>query len=237
MMRPQKTALDASFGTTRGFVRLAIANLLWWLGPYRKYGRIDPRRVKRLVFVCQGNICRSPFAQYVAAGAIANIPVASVGLGASEGEAAFEAALETARSFSIDLSAHRALGARSFEFLDGDLCLVMEDRHIRAILPYLEGKDIQVGLLGLWCRPRFALLYDPHRLSEAYFFSCFDRIRRAVLGLGEALGSRSGGSAGQGRANESPDPGAAAGRRAVSLDQAFAATEPRSAKNGRGSEN
>lgn len=234
MIRRTKSWLDGRFGSWRGLVRLVIANLLWRLGPYRKYGRIDAGRVRRVVFVCQGNICRSPFAQFAAAATIANIPVTSVGLGASEGERAFETALAAGKAFSIDMSAHRAVAARGFEFRDGDLCLVMEDRHIPLLLPHLRGKDVQVGLLGLWCRPRFALLYDPHRLGEAYFLTCFDRIRRSVDGLAEAL--RSARPAGQERASESPDPDEGAAFARERRDQAFPATAARSARNGIGSE-
>lgn len=234
MIRRTKSWLDGRFGSWRGLVRLAIADLLWWLGPYRKYGRIDPGKVKRVVFVCQGNICRSPFAQYAAAGAIADLPVTSVGLGASEGEGAFETALAVAGAFSIDMATHRAVAARGFAFRDGDLCLVMEDRHIPVLLPYLRGKDVQVGLLGLWCRPRFALLYDPHRLGEAYFLACFDRIRRSVEGLAGDL--RSARPDGQDRASEPPGPDEGAAFVRARRDQALPATAARSAKNGIGSE-
>ncbi len=51
------------------------------------------------------------------------------------------------------------------------------------LAPHLAQKDVQVGLLGLWCRPRFALLYDPYEHPREYFSSCFGRIERAALNL------------------------------------------------------
>ena len=66
---------------------------------------------------------------------------------------------------------------------DGDLLIVMEDRHIDWLGRHTIEPDFQVCLLGLWCRPRFALLYDPYDHPRAYFESCFDRVDRAVVNL------------------------------------------------------
>jgi protein-tyrosine phosphatase len=175
--------LTRGFGTLRGLVRTVLADVMWRCGPYRKYGRIDWARVQRLVFVCRGNICRSPFAHRLAQANVTAFPIVSVGLVANTGHNACELAIEVAREFSVDLTAHRTTNVSDFEILDGDLLLLMEDRHISALRPYMRGRDVQVALLGLWCRPRFALLYDPHTLSRDYFVTCFNRIDRAVRGL------------------------------------------------------
>ena len=78
---------------------------------------------------------------------------------------------------------HRATDITDFTICDGDLLIVMEDRHITWLQGHLDNQDIQVCLLGLWCRPRFALLYDPINQSRDYFASCFDRIDCAVRKL------------------------------------------------------
>ncbi len=175
------------FGTHRGLVRLAIANGLWLLGPYRRYGQVDFAKVRRLVFVCQGNICRSPFGHHLAQKLIGDVPVRSLGLGAGSGLPADSLATEVAQDFGVDLLAHKTTALADFAIEAGDLFLVMEDRHLRALAPSLEGHDVQVALLGLWCRPPLALLYDPHRLTRSYFKTCFHRITQAVEALKRAL--------------------------------------------------
>ncbi len=179
--------LDEVFGTHRGLVRLAIANGLWFLGPYRRYGRVDFAKVRRLVFVCQGNICRSPFGHHMAQKLIANVPICSLGLGAGSGHPADSLATEVAQDFGVDLLPHKTTALDDFVIETGDLFLVMEDRHLRALAPSLVGHDVQVALLGLWCRPPLALLYDPHRLTRSYFKTCFHRITQAVEALKRAL--------------------------------------------------
>ena len=71
MIRPR-------FGTLRGLVRLALSypQLFLGLGAGRP---VDPATVRRLVFVCQGNICRSAFAEAAAGGARGGPPPAPPG--------------------------------------------------------------------------------------------------------------------------------------------------------------
>ena len=179
--------LARRFGTHRGLVRLTIANSLWLLGPYRRYGRVDFSKVRRLVFVCQGNVCRSPFGHHLARQLIGTVPVCSLGLGAGSGHPADALATDVAKEFGVDLSGHRTTAVADFPIRQGDLFLVMEDRHLWELAPLLQGRDVQVALLGLWCRPPLALIYDPHRLTRDYFATCFHRIKQAVEALQRAL--------------------------------------------------
>jgi len=51
------------FGTYRGLVRLLLAQVENRTGGYRRFKQIRWESVKRVVFVCHGNICRSPYAE------------------------------------------------------------------------------------------------------------------------------------------------------------------------------
>jgi protein-tyrosine phosphatase len=183
--RRVEASLKGRFGTYRGLVRLILANCRWYMGSYRSLAAVDWRQVSRIVFACQGNICRSPFAEVIGRNLLPALPITSVGLSTTSGLPAFPLALRAASHFAADLSAHHARDIREFEFRDGDLVLVMEDRHVTQLHSHVQGCKVQVGLLGLWCRPRLALLYDPHSLSREYFVTCFERIYRAVGRLAE----------------------------------------------------
>ncbi|MFC7050753.1 acyltransferase family protein [Emcibacter nanhaiensis] len=182
--------IDRKYGTIRGWVRLFIANLMWRFGPYRKYSHLRKEDVRRLVFVCHGNICRSPFAHHLMVKLSPDVPVVSIGLSTSTGLEAYPMAIDVAKDYDVDLESHRATDLEDFEVRDGDLFLVMEDRHIKKLEPYLQStdKDVQIALLGLWASPRMALLYDPHRLSREYFSTCFMRIQQALTSLKKELG-------------------------------------------------
>ena len=74
-------------------------------------------------------------------------------------------AQEAARRFAIDLSQHRTTDIQDFQLRDGDLIVAMEARHIAPLRRSCAGYEVQIALLGLWCRPRLALLYDPMALA------------------------------------------------------------------------
>ncbi len=175
--------ISRQFANHRGLVRTLLADMMWRFGPYRRYGTVDWRQVKRLVFICQGNICRSPFAHYMALRNHAELPVVSFGLATTTGVSANPMAMDVGGDFGLDMTHHQATDISGFAIERGDLLIVMENRHINLLQPHIAGLEVQVCLLGLWCRPRFALLYDPFSHSRDYFSSCFSRIDRAVGNL------------------------------------------------------
>ncbi|NRA52659.1 MAG: hypothetical protein HRU23_00765 [Gammaproteobacteria bacterium] len=167
-----------NYGTYRGFIRSHLDNVKNKLGYYQAQKDLDWSKVKRLVFVCQGNICRSSYAHYLA---LQNTDkVASLGYATTTGQAANEVAAKVAMVRGVDLSQHLTTDLTDFIVSSGDLFLVMEDRHLDKITSVLEHSDVQVSLLGLFSSPSSALIYDPFTHSEAYFNSCFNRIDSAV---------------------------------------------------------
>jgi protein-tyrosine phosphatase len=175
--------LTENFANIRGLIRTVLANFFWFFGPYRKYGKVDWSKVDRMVFVCQGNICRSPFAYYLAAKLSPHSSVASFGTSTTSGLGANDRAVDVARDFGVDLSGHQTTNISAFSIESGDLLIVMEDRHIFQLENQISGKKVQVCLLGLWCHPKFALLYDPFEHGRDYFSVCFKRIEASVSNL------------------------------------------------------
>lgn len=177
--------INRLFGTYRGLIRLLLAYAELFSGRLRHFTRPDLTCVKRLVFVCQGNICRSAYADYRARDI--NIASASLGLAASTGTPAFELTTTTANLRGIDVSDHRATDIDDFVFEPGDLLLAMEIRQARKLRQVLSRDDIQIGLLGLWAKPLRPHIHDPYELSPAYFFECFKVIDSAVQRLCQAI--------------------------------------------------
>lgn len=137
---------------------------------------------KRLVFVCQGNICRSPYSE--ARARQLGISSASFGLNADTGKQANPSAARIAKQRGVNLERHTAIHLSEFSFDSSDLILTFEPSQlakltIPGILPDLVATD----LLGRWCSPAFPYLHDPYGLSDAYFNACFDRIDQALTRL------------------------------------------------------
>jgi len=155
----------SSFGTYRGLIRLALAWLENRTGRYRRFKQIGWGRVARIVFVCHGNICRSPYAEGRAVSF--GLPAASFGLSADSRAPADPSACRIAARRGIELGRHCACDAVDFELQSGDLLVAMEPRQARRISGLLPLGSCQLTLLGLWSRPPRPHIHDPHRLSEA----------------------------------------------------------------------
>ena len=100
----------------------------------------DPVRAVHVLFVCLGNICRSPTAEGVfrdrlrREGLEAQIVVDSAGTGDWHvGEAPDRRAQAAARRRGIDLSAQRARQLRAADFREFDLILAMDESNLANI--------------------------------------------------------------------------------------------------------
>ena len=171
--------VQARFGSARGLVRLWLSQASRASGRLKRFERVDWHRVERLVFVCAGNICRSPYAGLRAARH--GFPIVSVALRGDSGAPADAMAQRAARELGVDLGAHRSLGIDEANIRPGDLLLAMEPHQAVTLERRYAGmQDVQVSLLGLWSRPRRPHLHDPHTLSLGYFSTCFRTIDDAV---------------------------------------------------------
>jgi protein-tyrosine phosphatase len=145
-----------------------------------------PETVRRVVFVCHGNICRSAFAHHEALRYGLN--VASLGLSTSTGGRSPAPAVASAARAGIDLEVHRATSWPDFKVRSGDLFLVMEVRQAHEVRRRLGKRDdVQVCLLGMWCKPVMPHLHDPYTLGDRYFDRCFERVKQAVRNLSADL--------------------------------------------------
>lgn len=181
-----KNAIDRRFGTWRGLVRLLLAYGEQASGRLRPFQLQHPEQVRRLVFVCLGNICRSAYAEQVARAE--GLACASLGLSTTTGAASPDEAVAAARRAGVAMAAHRACDWKDFELQAGDLLLVMEVRQARELQRRLGGRsDVQLALLGNWCRPQMPHLHDPFTLSAGYFDQCFVRVQQAVRALAAEL--------------------------------------------------
>lgn len=172
--------IAARFGTGRGLVRLLLS--LGEIVVGRSGVRIgDPAQVKRLVFVCHGNICRSAFADVIARKA--GLASASFGLSAESGKPAHGPAIAAAARLGHDLGDHRATDLSDYVPREGDLLLAMETRQLRRIAGDARIAHLPRSLLGLHTWPRVPHLHDPYSLSDAYMDRCLARIETAIPGL------------------------------------------------------
>lgn len=90
----------------------------------------------KVLFVCTGNICRSPLAEAIARGAAERrglpIEFASAGTDAWDGNGATEEAMLVAREHELDLTTFAARRLTPELVADTDVVLAMDDGHLAA---------------------------------------------------------------------------------------------------------
>jgi protein-tyrosine phosphatase len=171
--------INTRYGTTRGAIRLALSWPQHWAGIGRKAP--DPAAVKRLVFVCRGNISRSAYADVLARSIGLNS--SSMGLSAATGNPADPIVAKIAGEQGLAITAHRSCTAPDFKPQPGDLMLAMEVRQLEQL-----SRDPRLSAYPRLLLGSFAgvpHIHDPFTLSEDYYRTCLPRIARAVERLSQ----------------------------------------------------
>lgn len=172
--------LTRNFGTLRGLVRLGLS-YAEAASPWSAAVRPAPGDVRRLVFVCHGNICRSAFAQGVARDIGLN--AASFGLSTSSGKPAHDPAREAAIVLGHPIEQHLTTRVEDFVSQPGDYLLAMEHRQLRKLAAMPGLAHLPRGLLGSYAAVPVPHLHDPYRLDPVFMEICLRRVESAVRGL------------------------------------------------------
>jgi len=122
-----------------------------------------------ILFVCIGNICRSPSAEVMMRNALQgrNIDVSSAGLGALVDHGVDATAQQLLIEHGLDGSQHRARQATPQVLSSADLILVMEKKHLRRISEIAPEALGKAFLLGKWQEE--AEIPDPYRQQRPAF--------------------------------------------------------------------
>lgn len=167
------------FGTRRAAARFLRYRLQATIGMHG--ARVEWDQVQRLVFVCSGNICRSPFAEAYAHDL--GLAAVSAGLHCQGGASANDSALRVAKEFAVDLKSHSSQRIDDAALGVQDLTLYMEPGHLLEAAERGLHRDCQAALLGSFLSPRIPYIPDPYGTPDEYFRRCFSWIVSAIDSL------------------------------------------------------
>jgi protein-tyrosine phosphatase len=169
------------FGGAGGLLRHFAARARVYAGLYRSMETVQWSRVQRLVFVCTGNICRSPYAEVRARSL--GLEAASLGLETTPGSHAPASAVKNARARGMDLCPHRS---RLFDhdlLGDTDLVVGFEPWQVQMVQNGRHYGNAQLTLAGLWSKPLRPDICDPLGRSDEYFQICYDLIDSSIANM------------------------------------------------------
>ena len=141
----------------------------------------------RIIFVCTGNICRSPMAEGVlrhrwAAAGRSDLVVSSMGTHGLDSAPAQPFARDVCNDSGIDISTHLSRPLVGEELREADLILCMEPSHRAFLQTFFPWCKERIDLLGAWPgkTTRKSGIPDPMGGSPAVYRKVFEQIAAHV---------------------------------------------------------
>jgi len=150
-------------------------------------------RPQAVLFVCHGNIMRSPMAAELfrtRIGKLAeDISVASAGTRTTKGRPADPRAIAAAQTLGVSLKSHRSQPITPALMAGSDLVCVMDYRNEVDVLTRFPGSARKTILLGgVDAASEGPMIPDPYSMAPEAVEECYRRVDRAVTALVKALG-------------------------------------------------
>ncbi|ELZ40562.1 low molecular weight protein-tyrosine-phosphatase [Halorubrum californiense DSM 19288] len=150
--------------------------------------RTFDREEFNILFLCYGNICRSPFAERYAKQQLSNsVTVRSSGFYTEVDRPSPPAAVKAASEFGVNLGNHRSSVVDSPQIQSADLVVVMDYENVVDLLRERPRSLSDVTLLGSVPESQSTVIRDPYGGSVTQFRETYQEITKATDALIRAL--------------------------------------------------
>ena len=142
---------------------------------------------QKIVFLCYGNICRSPLAAKLAKQKFSGIAIESAGFHEPGGRTCPEKMLRIGKAFGVDLSQHRSTRVTCQQLLAADLVIAMDLENINLLMQECPEALPRTTLLGLFTDPASVSIADPYLADEAATTTICGQVRSGIEGLARSF--------------------------------------------------
>lgn len=180
-------------------VKAVVRDVTWRIAPPAVGNPPLPERVDAVIFVCLGNICRSPFAGLLAERRLTETPgmqtvARSAGIKTTQSARSPREAVDAAAPYGVSLELHRPVTLSAELMAAHDLVVVMEAAQMEQLRRTYPQWAERIVLLPLFDPDASGYaryhIDDPFMQPPEAFAACYRRIDRAVTSLCRSLGGR-----------------------------------------------
>jgi protein-tyrosine phosphatase len=152
----------------------------------------------RVVFVCLGNICRSPFAEALMRTRLSGVEVISAGTLPESGRQSPELAIASARRWAVNLEPHRSRSVDPEFLREGDALFVFDVDNLVRLWRRFPQARWRLHLAGALADRGPLVVADPYGGTASDFDRAYERIAEIITaaGLSAAAARRSPGPRG-----------------------------------------
>lgn len=179
------------YSLVTNWIKEQIRDVIWY---YKGRCISNPEyenQVRSFLFVCKGNICRSPFAEQISIKLSKKLEgqwkFSSAGLDVTRSISPPESAINVGKMFGVDISQHRSIPISAKAASTYDRIVAVEFNHLKALRSLLPECENKIILLPLFYKSEFHrssfLKYnipDPFGGSIHEFFSCYNHILHSI---------------------------------------------------------
>ncbi len=171
-------------GTGFGFVHRRLTRWRWERTARRHHSDVlamrNGTKLSTILFVCHGNVCRSPLAERIAQQGMPSIRWVSAGFDGKPERRSPAHMIKAAAVLGVDLSANepRRLGAA--DIAGADLILVMDPENLEEMKVRFPEGMAKTTLLGLFNEPQEVRIRDPYFGTESEALAVSEQLRSCV---------------------------------------------------------
>lgn len=144
------------------------------------------KSVINILFVCTGNLCRSPMAEYLLRSRLNENQhwiISSAGLSAANGLPASQTAIEVMAKTGIDLKPHRSQALTKDMVAEAAIILVMTNAHVMELKKRFPSARDRVHLLASFGKNTQKEICDPIGCAAEVYDRTLQEITAGIEGL------------------------------------------------------